>query len=295
MKDSHLKLVDLSRRIEEGMSVYPGDPLFGAETVASHNWDGYHVSQWSIGSHLGTHIDVPFHYFSDGETADQIPLDYFYGPASVIDLRPALLEQYQKTNRIPAQIEPKMLYPFESQFEKANKIILKTGWEAHIAASDYYFAFPALLPETADWIADYPIHLLGLETPSLSSLPYLKNEESPESESEEESDSNDFRQNIIPLYSDQSSENTLRSREEGREVPLDEITLHSDAEAHRILLGRRPPVLILEGLVNLDRLPSEFILSCFPLSVVCADGSPVRAVGLVQEDWADQIIPLNSR
>lgn len=291
MMDPHLKLIDLTRPIEEGMSVYPGDPLFTSESVASHHWDGFNVSLWNIGSHLGTHLDAPFHYFSDGESLDKIPLEYFYGPASMIDLRSVLQEQHQKTNQIPPRIEPEMLYPFESLFEKSQKILLRTDWSHHVSTSDYYLTFPALLPETADWIADYPIHLLGLETPSLSSLPYLKCEE-PIDPSEKEENDRISTSERISLLSEHESDKANHDLEE---PPLDEITLHSDAEAHRILLGRRPPILILEGLVHLDDLPTEFMLSCFPLSVVHADGSPVRAVAFVQEEWTPQIIPFASR
>lgn len=49
--------------------------------------------------------------------------------------------------------------------------------------------------------------------------------------------------------------------------------------SHMILLGNG--VLIIEGLANLDKLPSNrFILHAYPLYLEKASGSPVRAVGV---------------
>jgi kynurenine formamidase len=46
----------------------------------------------------------------------------------------------------------------------------------------------------------------------------------------------------------------------------------------------RKEVLLLENLTNLDKLPdSPFTFQCFPLRVEDADGSPVRAVAIIDE------------
>jgi len=50
-------------------------------------------------------------------------------------------------------------------------------------------------------------------------------------------------------------------------------------EVHKSFLGKN--TVIIENLTNFNLLPSnQFILSCFPLSLKDADGSPVRAVGI---------------
>jgi kynurenine formamidase len=49
---------------------------------------------------------------------------------------------------------------------------------------------------------------------------------------------------------------------------------------HKFFLGNK--MVIIENLTNLDSLPSDqFTFSCFPMSFEDADGSPVRAVGIV--------------
>ena len=49
---------------------------------------------------------------------------------------------------------------------------------------------------------------------------------------------------------------------------------------HKALLGNG--LVIVENLTNLEALPAEgFHVSCFPLAIRDADGSPVRAVAHV--------------
>jgi kynurenine formamidase len=51
---------------------------------------------------------------------------------------------------------------------------------------------------------------------------------------------------------------------------------------HHILLGKE--ILLIENLTNLDKLPDEpFTFQCFPLKIENAEGSPIRAVAVVNE------------
>ena len=51
-------------------------------------------------------------------------------------------------------------------------------------------------------------------------------------------------------------------------------------EVHHILLGVE--MVIVESLTNLDQLPEQFTFVGFPLNFVGRDGSPIRAVGIVE-------------
>ncbi len=227
------KLIDLSRTLIPGMPVYPGDPGFEVETVATYAKDGFQTSKWKMVSHLGTHIDSPLHYVPRGWSSDQIPLETFFGPAAVI----SLAEPLRKLRSTPAKITPAMLAKYDDAFRMGERILIHTGWEKAYGESQYFTSFPSLTPEAAQWIVKHNMKLLGFETPSVSSI---------------------------------------RSE--------DENTASEDAICHRILLRDKPPVTILEGLVNLDQLPvwpATFTLSCFPWKVEGADGCPVRAVAIL--------------
>ncbi|MBU2515762.1 cyclase family protein [bacterium] len=62
-------------------------------------------------------------------------------------------------------------------------------------------------------------------------------------------------------------------------ISIDEISSH-ELPIHKVFLQKG--TLILENLTNLDLIPgNRFTLSCFPLKIEDADGSPIRAVAIV--------------
>jgi arylformamidase len=68
-------------------------------------------------------------------------------------------------------------------------------------------------------------------------------------------------------------------------IGLDSISLDPVADLnlpnHKIVLAKE--ILIIENMTNLDSLPNgDFIFQCFPLKIEKADGSPVRAMAMVE-------------
>ncbi len=67
-------------------------------------------------------------------------------------------------------------------------------------------------------------------------------------------------------------------------IGLDSISLDTVPDLtlpnHKIVLAKE--ILIIENMCNMDALPEEFMFQCFPLKIEKADGSPVRAVGVVK-------------
>jgi kynurenine formamidase len=51
-------------------------------------------------------------------------------------------------------------------------------------------------------------------------------------------------------------------------------------ELHHILLPAE--IVVVESLTNLDEVPDKFVFMGFPLNLKGRDGSPIRAVGMVQ-------------
>ena len=84
-----MELFDLTLPLHPGLAVHPGDPAVSFIPARSHQTDGYQVTQLCLGSHSGTHLDAPRHFFPDGATLDQYPLDRLVGPALVLDCRPS--------------------------------------------------------------------------------------------------------------------------------------------------------------------------------------------------------------
>jgi arylformamidase len=81
------RLVDVSVILEGGLATYPGNPPFELQPVKRIAAGGSsNVSQLVMGTHTGTHVDAPRHFFDDRPGVDALPLDLLVGRARVIDL-----------------------------------------------------------------------------------------------------------------------------------------------------------------------------------------------------------------
>jgi arylformamidase len=156
------RIIDLSHPIEHGQPVHPGDPPLEVRAFGTFAPRGYNLTQISIGSHHGTHLDAPFHFYEDGRTIDRIPLGKFYGPATWIDLAPG--------GFLPPKtpIMPEMLAAHEEKFAPGARVLYRTGWDRFYGTPEFFADFPSLTLEAARWIAARRIALLGTDAPGPS-------------------------------------------------------------------------------------------------------------------------------
>lgn len=210
-----MKLIDISHPLEHGQQTFPSDPKLSIIPHGNTKTLRYNISQITIGSHQGTHLDAMYHFLDDGKTLDQMPLEWFYGTAHLL--------------RIPKDANENItvqdFLPYEALLQPGAKIIFETGWHKHFGR-DYFFSdFPSLSQEAARFLAEKNIRMLGMDMPTPGK---------------------------------------------------DWYELH-----HDILLPKE--IVIVESLANLDKVPDQFIFIGFPLNFKGRDGSPVRAVALVNE------------
>lgn len=78
-------IYDISVPLRSGGVVYPGNPAISiTPQQAISQGAGANVSRVDFGSHSGTHVDAPKHFFDDGVGVDALPLDVLMGPARLI-------------------------------------------------------------------------------------------------------------------------------------------------------------------------------------------------------------------
>src|SRR3954465_14134617 len=78
-------IYDISLPIVNGGVVYPGNPEIRIEAQqAIASGGSSNVSALAFGSHTGTHVDAPKHFFDDGAGVDTLSLDVLMGPAMLI-------------------------------------------------------------------------------------------------------------------------------------------------------------------------------------------------------------------
>jgi kynurenine formamidase len=123
------RVVDLSRRVDAGTQVYPGDPRVLLEPATTLTADGVNVLAVHIGSHSGTHVDAPYHFVEDGARIDALDPRLFVGPAAFLDVRGK-----EPRGRITAED----LRPFEDLLSEGVIAVVRTGWEEHYGTPLYY-------------------------------------------------------------------------------------------------------------------------------------------------------------
>ncbi|PYR90979.1 MAG: cyclase [Acidobacteria bacterium] len=81
------RLVDVSVPLQPGLATYPGNPEFELQPIKRVAAGGSsNVSRLVMGTHTGTHVDAPRHFFDDAAGVDTLALDLLIGRARVIDV-----------------------------------------------------------------------------------------------------------------------------------------------------------------------------------------------------------------
>jgi len=116
-----MDLIDITQAYAPGMKRYRSIDDFSCEWIR-HYSRGFPMalSRISMVSHLGTHIDSPFHFFENGKKIGDIPLEKLCGEAQVIHAcgMPAITRKFLEAAGIGA---PRVL------FKTDNTEKLKTG------------------------------------------------------------------------------------------------------------------------------------------------------------------------
>ena len=82
-----MRVIDISVPLRERMPTYPGDPPFEKAAAKSRKaGDAAEVSRLTLGSHAGTHVDVPHHFVEGGADVLAVGPAPFVGPCRVVEL-----------------------------------------------------------------------------------------------------------------------------------------------------------------------------------------------------------------
>jgi kynurenine formamidase len=149
---------DLSQRIENGMSYFPGDPEPRVESAAQTP-SPWQVSDLKFGSHTGTHIDAACHYISGGKSIDQYSPERFVLEGIVIPILNLSIDQV---------IEEQMLEDFLSRIPKGGAVLIQTDWDRYWK-TEQYEAHPFLSRDAAQVLKMAGITLLGIDALNVDS------------------------------------------------------------------------------------------------------------------------------
>jgi arylformamidase len=81
------RFLDVSVPLKTGMPTFPGNPDFELHAVKRIAEGGSsNVSRLVLGTHTGTHVDAPRHFFDNAATVDALALDLLIGRARVVEI-----------------------------------------------------------------------------------------------------------------------------------------------------------------------------------------------------------------
>lgn len=136
-------IIDISRPLSPATPVWPGDPPVIVEPVARvEDGDPAAVSRLALGTHTGTHVDPPAHFFPGEPAVDALPLDVLMGPAVVAQFDPGPIDGTAlESTALP---------------RGSSRLLLKTGGDAG-----------AVTPDGARWLVERGVRLVGADTLSI--------------------------------------------------------------------------------------------------------------------------------
>src|ERR1700692_3542924 len=120
------RVIDLSYAINDKLVPWPGDEkYFEAKINATVEKNGYFTRSFWMLEHYGTHMDAPAHFPPGITTVDKIPVERFFGPAVIIDVR------YEAERNPDYQLTVQRIEAWEEkhgQIRAGAIVVLLTGW-----------------------------------------------------------------------------------------------------------------------------------------------------------------------
>lgn len=146
-------MIDISIEIHPAMVTWPGDPPVRLERRKSiEEGATSNVSELTLGTHTGTHVDPPVHFLPGGRSVEELPLEVLVGRARVVQLqgrRPVTVE------RLAAVLGA----------ERPERLLIGTGnselWAG--GRSDFVRDYAAPDGEVARWLVERGLRLVGVD------------------------------------------------------------------------------------------------------------------------------------
>jgi arylformamidase len=145
------RLFDISVPVESGGLFYPGNPEIRI-TLQQAIAQGAtaNVSRIDFGSHTGTHVDAPRHFFDDGAGVDTLPLDVLMGPALVIAVEPDLMAVSAEQLRA-------------HDLTHVTRLLIRTRNSGFIREREFRTNFTYLAPDAAEYLVEQGVKLVGVD------------------------------------------------------------------------------------------------------------------------------------
>ena len=148
-----MAFVDLSHTIYAGMPrihVLPEVEFAAVRRIEQGH--PLNISELKLATHVGTHVDAPWHFVPNGRTIDQIPLDDLSGPAVVVPVQRGAGEPItaEDLERSPEPVR------------EGDIVVLYTGWSDKFDSEEYDH-HPYIGEDAAQWLVNRKAKMLAVD------------------------------------------------------------------------------------------------------------------------------------
>lgn len=138
--------------------------VFGCQPGDLMNGLGWAHEVVTMTTHVGTHMDSPYHYapMSQGRpamTADKIPLEWCYSDAVVLDVR-----HLAPRARIEIKDLEEALAKTAYALKPFDIVLVRTGWDRYLGTAQYVSDYPGMTRDSTLWLVEQGVHIIGIDT-----------------------------------------------------------------------------------------------------------------------------------
>lgn len=141
--------------LNSDVAEWPGDTSFQFNLNWTKQQSGsVNVGQFTTSTHIGTHIDAPFHFDDKGEKVHELPLENYIVEAIVIDVSGQDVITRESLRKV--------------DITAAKAVLFRTN--AWTNKSVFPEEIPAFEVEVVEWMVENDVVLFGVDLPSVDAI-----------------------------------------------------------------------------------------------------------------------------
>lgn len=152
-----MQIIDLTLEIDEYIQVFPDSP--NVSILQWSNFDNHKYASEVLFSstHVGTHVDAPYHFQKHGITVEKISLNRL------------IINKNLKVLKIEKEDDEKIEVSDLRNHDimKNDTILINTNWVLNRSLDKYFNKNPGLSEAAAKYLAEAEINLVGIDGPSI--------------------------------------------------------------------------------------------------------------------------------
>ncbi|HLR69108.1 MAG TPA: arylformamidase [Virgibacillus sp.] len=147
--------IDISQPLNNQLAHWPGDQSFHYHTPLTKDMTGsVNIGRITTSTHVGTHVDAPFHFLENGKRILDLEIDRYIGPCTLIDL-----SAFDEINQ--RALESKNI-------DVAERLLIRTSLPNR--PERFPKDVSPITPDGAAYMKSLGVQLVGVDTPSMDPI-----------------------------------------------------------------------------------------------------------------------------